>query len=259
MRTPARIFRGLSTAAFLIFVFTTVIPVSARGVTGRQEALYQASDILSPYQNAGYRLSCDSSGKLIVNISAMPVRYGVPYPYEIPAPEIHDDLATEFEVPPHRLPPSLKRRLAHIHGYWNAVSTVLTWVSDQFTYSDHGLGAYSGDCNDAARTTVQLLRLAGIPAREAVGVIMDRDTKTLAGTSLHRFVEIYYPDLGWLFSDPLSSHHFVPASYIRLDDQHLDALLGLSITRRKPLLPLQPVGILDENPIPSRINLLRFF
>ncbi len=259
MKPGSTFFRKIPSFSVLLLIFTTFNVLFAGGVTGTQECLYTVSDPIASYRNAGYQLSCDDTGQVVVSISAMPIRYAAQYPGVQPGPEMDEYLATDFQLPPHQLPPRLKQRLKRTHGYWYAVSIVLSWVSDHFTYGEQGLGPYSGNCNTAARTTVQLLRLAGIPAREAVGVLMDREHKTLAGTSLHRFVEVYYPDLGWLYSDPLSAHHYVPASYVRLDETQLDRLLGLTIDRKKPLPPLQPVGILDENPVPSRINLLRFF
>lgn len=235
------------------------VPAVARGVQGRQKVSYTATEPINTYQNAGYRLTANSSGELIVSVNVLPLRYAATYPMMETDPETTEYVNLDFQLPPHKLPDKLRMRLTETESYWYAVSAVLSWVHQHFSYDESGLGPYSGDCDTAARTTVQLLRLAGIPAREAVGLVMDRNSKIVAGTSLHRFVEIYYPDLGWLFSDPLSSHHFVPASYIRLDESELNMALGLQITRRKPLPLLQPVGILNENPIPNRVNLLRYF
>jgi hypothetical protein len=37
----------------------------------------------------------------------------------------------------------------------------------------------------------------------------------------HRWVEVRYEDAGWVFSDPLLTHHYVPATYVRLASELL--------------------------------------
>jgi hypothetical protein len=37
----------------------------------------------------------------------------------------------------------------------------------------------------------------------------------------HRWIEVHYDDVGWVFSDPIQSLHYVPATYVRLASESL--------------------------------------
>jgi hypothetical protein len=80
----------------------------------------------------------------------------------------------------------------------------------------------SGYCTGIARLTVGLLRAVGIPAREVPGYVVAADVAGPGGAKgYHRWVEVHYDDVGWVFSDPLATHHWVPATYVRLDREEL--------------------------------------
>jgi hypothetical protein len=86
-----------------------------------------------------------------------------------------------------------------------------------------------------------------IPAREVAGYVAGEG----GDAGFHRWIEVYYPDVGWVFSDPRVSHHYVPATYLRLAStqldvaQGMDALLLESQDRLVPLdlYPWAPPGI----------------
>jgi hypothetical protein len=92
----------------------------------------------------------------------------------------------------------------------------------------------SAYCTGAARLTVALLAAVGIEAREVAGWVVEPGPgKRERG--YHRWVEVYFPDVGWVFSDPLASHHWVPATYVRLASDELEigqGLDGLLLERR---------------------------
>lgn len=107
---------------------------------------------------------------------------------------------------------------------FDAVSRVLGWVSRNLRYeldrtlpqdAESVLERRSGYCTGVARLTVALLRALDIPAREVAGWVVREQGRT-GISGYHRWLEVYYPDRGWVMSDPLSSHHFVPATYLRL-------------------------------------------
>ena len=107
---------------------------------------------------------------------------------------------------------------------YDAVSRVLGWVSRNLRYeldrslpqdADSVLARRSGYCTGVARFTVALLHSLDIPAREVPGWVVGEEGGT-GISGYHRWLEVYYPDRGWVMSDPLSSHHFVPATYLRL-------------------------------------------
>ena len=77
-------------------------------------------------------------------------------------------------------------------------------------------------CTGVARLTVALLESVGVPAREVPGFVLAPPGGGVPA-GYHRWVETRYEDVGWVFSDPLLSHHYVPATYVRLASETLRA------------------------------------
>lgn len=135
---------------------------------------------------------------------------------------------------------------------YDAVSRVLTWVASNVRYElDRSapqdaravLERRSAYCTGAARLTVALLGAVGITAREVPGYVVGE------GGGYHRWVEVYYPDRGWSFSDPARYHHYVPATYVRLADERLGEgeLEGAEVLRREDLR--RPVDLYSAGPV----------
>ncbi len=80
----------------------------------------------------------------------------------------------------------------------------------------------SATCAGFAELAVALLRRAGIPARR-MGCVIPPDCGwgQLGRGGRHAYIEAYYPDVGWLPSDPLRSFHFVDPFHLltRIDGQ----------------------------------------
>ncbi|HEX2252804.1 MAG TPA: transglutaminase domain-containing protein [Thermoanaerobaculia bacterium] len=76
------------------------------------------------------------------------------------------------------------------------------------------LARASGDPVGVARLAVALLAAAGIEARVVRGVVAGVPEPGGAH-GRHAWIEVRYPDRGWVFSDPLRHHHYVPATYLR--------------------------------------------
>ncbi len=123
-------------------------------------------------------------------------------------------------------------RYAHV-----ATNAILSWIADNLTFDTSitvptdALSALSykkAYCVGYSNLAVALLRAAGIPARVAHGYLppgyewgFSKDywgVKVNDG-GFHAYLEIYYPDTGWVFSDAEHSFHFVDPFHIilRLD------------------------------------------
>jgi hypothetical protein len=112
---------------------------------------------------------------------------------------------------------------------YQAVTQVLQWVARNVAYDlDRGapqdpravLARRSGYCTGVARLSVALLQALAIPAREVPGfLVASAGASTPAG--FHRWIEVHYDDVGWVFSDPLLTLHYVPATYVRLAREEL--------------------------------------
>ena len=115
-----------------------------------------------------------------------------------------------------------------------AVSAILSHVADAIVYQYspkqydalYGLATGTGNCQNFAHLAVALLRASGIPARVVIGqtlkdnwkIPIDKLGSSLVqgmGEGLHAWVEVYYPDLGWLPCDPQQSRFFTSTRHIK--------------------------------------------
>lgn len=77
-----------------------------------------------------------------------------------------------------------------------------------------------GTCIGRANLAVALLREAGIPARTVHGIRLAGPPGTereVSSALLHRWIEVFFPDRGWVPSDPAASIHYVRSSYLLLE------------------------------------------
>jgi hypothetical protein len=73
------------------------------------------------------------------------------------------------------------------------------------------------DCVGLSLVTQHLFSLLGIQSRFVTGVAYQKDDPAvlqLKGAVLHRWIEVYYPDAGWVFSDPSGKVNYVEATYL---------------------------------------------
>ncbi len=224
-----------------------VAAVGALAVEGvdRTRLLPPAGAQIENYGNAGYRL------RWIEDEIAIEVNT---------APLVSD---TRFELPPQKDPTGAIERLARgltagAGTRYEAVSRILGWVARDLDYefdrsqpqgAEAVLARRSGYCTGVARLSVALLEAVAIPAREVAGYVVGSEPGRPSG--YHRWIEVYFPDRGWVFSDPLATHHYVPATYLRLAAEILEPALGtegLLLERRDAvsavdLYPLAAPGV----------------
>lgn len=122
-----------------------------------------------------------------------------------------------------------------------AANAVLSWLADNLTFDTSikvpsdavsALTYKKAYCVGYSNLAVAMLRAAGIPARVAHGYLPPGYewgfSKEYWGVKVndggfHAYLEIYYPDIGWVFSDAEHSHHFVDPFHIilRLDGMEM--------------------------------------
>jgi transglutaminase superfamily protein len=179
-----------------------------------------AGGLVEGYSNAGYRLRVDG-GTATVEVDLAPLRSRQPF-----ALAAGDASADGI--------PTLARAVATgAATRYDAVTRVLQWVGRNVAYdldreepqdAAAVLARRSGYCTGIARLSVALLQALDIPAREVPGFLVAPagagvGSRVLAG--FHRWVEVHYDDVGWVFSDPLLALHYVPATYVRLGSESL--------------------------------------
>ncbi|MBI3754332.1 MAG: transglutaminase domain-containing protein [Deltaproteobacteria bacterium] len=113
-----------------------------------------------------------------------------------------------------------------------AVIQILNWVVDNVKYTTnppqydavYTLETGTGNCQNFSHLSISLLRAVGIPARIVGGITLNKSWKvplkngTLIqniGQGGHAWLEVYYPDIGWIPYDAQQSHLFVSPRHIK--------------------------------------------
>jgi len=82
----------------------------------------------------------------------------------------------------------------------DVVEGVCDWINDNIKFvkgqrsSDEALAQRQGSCTPMSRLACSMLRRIGIPAEMV-------DAKFIGKDSGHAFIEVYFPDAGWIFYD----------------------------------------------------------
>lgn len=116
---------------------------------------------------------------------------------------------------------------------YEAVSAIINWVTDNIKYTfnppkydaSYTLSTRSGNCQNFAHLSIALLRSVGIPARIVGGITLKEGWKVpidaknsivqSMGQGGHAWLEVYFPDLGWLPYDPQQSRQFTSSRHIK--------------------------------------------
>jgi hypothetical protein len=243
---------GVLLPSLLSLAFPAAASPQALALAGSDRVTLQlpSSGLVESYQNAGYRLRV-SGGVATVDVSLAPLRSR--QPFALPEASAGDAVAV------------LARAVATgSRTRYEAVTRVLTWVARNVVYdldrqapqdAAAVLARRRGYCTGVARLTVALLQALGIPAREVPGFLVAPASGTIPA-GFHRWVEVRYDDVGWVFSDPLLALHYVPATYVRLASEALvpdpENAPGRLLARDDQRLP---IDLLAE--APSRVTVRR--
>ncbi len=158
---------------------------------------------------------------------------------------------TQVEDP--KIAATARRLTATARSEREAVSAILNFVVDHLRYrydppahdAVFALERRSGNCQGYSHLSLALLRAAGIPARLTAGVSLSKgwrvqhDDGTVTfrmGQGRHGWIEVFYPDLGWMPYDPQTSHLFVSIYHVRHAIGR-DATEAQSVITASPVLP----------------------
>ena len=197
------------------------------------------------YSNESFEqkvVNLDEFSKRVQVTSKMgPMKTRVPFPIsaqQIP-PSVSQYLTSERDRQSNdpslsRLSMDITRGSRYAH---EAANAILSWIADNLTFDSSitvpsdalsALRYKKAYCVGYSNLAVAMLRAAGIPARVAHGYLPPGYewgfSKEYWGVKVndggfHAYLEIYYPDIGWVFSDAEHSHNFVDPFHIilRLD------------------------------------------
>ncbi len=137
---------------------------------------------------------------------------------------------------------------------FDAVQKILTYVVDQIKYVQtpksynavYSLKTGRGNCQNYSHLSAALMRSVGIPVRIVNGVTLKKPYDIKTGRSIltmkmaqgrHSWIEVYFPDLGWMPFDPSGTVLFVSNRFIRIEtgldnnETENDGLIRWSYTR----------------------------
>ena len=121
-----------------------------------------------------------------------------------------------------------------VNTEYDAVERILTFVVDSIHYvtpparydAVYSLESNRGNCQNFSHLSAALMRAAGIPVRIVNGVTLNKplDIKREAGVitfkmgqGRHSWIEVWFPDLGWIPFDPQQTAMFVSNRFIRIE------------------------------------------
>jgi hypothetical protein len=200
------------------------------------------------YSNESFEqkvISQDEFSKRVQVTSKMhPMKTAVPYPL---SPEAVPPSFKQYLLPEKdrqsadpaiaRLATDVVRGSRYAH---EAANSVLSWIADNLVFDTSitipsdavsALKYKKAYCVGYSNLAVAMLRAAGIPARIAHGYLPPGYewgfSKEYWGVKVndggfHAYLEIFYPDTGWAFSDAEHSHHFVDPFHIILRIDGMD-------------------------------------
>jgi len=174
------------------------------------------------------------------SVEFVPVPSTAPYPIraaELPA-DVEQYLKPSEQVQSEE--PSIKNLSTELvqgaKTEGEAVTRVMHWIVDHLHYtldpSEYDalttLREGKGNCQNYSHLTMALLRAAGIPARLVRGRTIGKGWEVHEdngkrrwtakwGEGRHAWLEVYYPDQGWLMYDSQAYHQFVSTRFIRIE------------------------------------------
>ena len=216
-------------------------------------AVYQASGpdagLFDQYDNDGYSLAVSpaAEGKLElrVRVSGGPLESRAPFPTQSsrdralpPSPE-RDAYARALAGDAATQAAAVERILA-------GVASAVRYDADRARRQDPAsvFATRRAHCVGYSELAVDLLRRAGISARTVQGILRTKPGidgwEARIGGVYHRWIEIFYPDRGFVFSDPSASINSVDARYVPFGKRAFERPRGLTLTR------LEASGSLDH-------------
>jgi transglutaminase-like putative cysteine protease len=117
---------------------------------------------------------------------------------------------------------------------YDAVQRIFSWVVDHMQYvltpqhydADYSFLSGKGNCQNYSHLAAALMRASGIPVRIVNGITLDRPYDIeledfyhirKMGQGRHSWIEVFFPDLGWVPFDPQATEFFVSNRFIRVE------------------------------------------
>jgi len=185
-----------------------------------------------PPDTINVRLSCNALSE--TNLPALTSQE--PFPLAKIAPELKDYLRATEQVQSDnaKIRKLAKELTSDVKTEFDAVQRIVSWVVDHVRYVTppvrydalYSLESGKGNCQNFSHLSAALMRAAGIPVRIVNGVTFNRPfdiawqkgTLTFKmGQGRHSWIEVWFPELGWVPFDPQNTILFVSTRYLRIE------------------------------------------
>ena len=159
-----------------------------------------------------------------------------PFPLPNIPGELEDYLSDTKQVQVNNPQISAKAQelVAGVKTEFDAVQRILTWVVDNVRYVTppkqydalYSFQSGKGNCQNYSHLSAALMRRVGIPVRIVNGVTLKQpyvvkmpegEFTFKMGQGRHSWIEVWFPDLGWVPFDPQQSELFVSNRYVRIE------------------------------------------
>jgi transglutaminase-like putative cysteine protease len=202
-------------------------------VSGRDAALFDQ------YDNDGYSLQVSpgpgGGAELRVRVSDAPLSSCAAFPTARRArPE--PPSARDRDAFVGRLTARAATQADAVRAVLVGLLSMVSYDPDRLRRQDPAAVFASGRayCVGFSELAVDLLRRAGVSARTVQGILRTEPGgdgyESAIGGAYHRWIEVYYPDRGYVFSDPMRSINGVDARYIPFDRRTLARPRDLKLT-----------------------------
>jgi hypothetical protein len=197
-------------------------------------------EFLPNYANSSYSQKVlqedEFSKRMLIEVSLSPLNSRASFPISLQqlSWEMNSFLTPGKDIPANEGPiaSQAKKLVQEARTVHEAVSAIFNWIVDNHTYDSgrntpqDGRSVFynkRGSCVGYTNLAIAMLRSVGIPARYAHGYLppgYDWGISKkywgvqISGGGYHAWVEVYYPDGGWTFSDLLHSKNFVDPFHI---------------------------------------------
>lgn len=197
-------------------------------------------EFLPPYRNSSYSQKIlqedEFSKRVMIEVNLEPLNSRAPFPFSSQqlTGEMKFFLNPEKDIPVNEenIFAEAKKLTQGFQTVHEAVSSIFHWIVDNHTYDagrntpQDGRSVFydkRGSCVGFTNLAIAMLRSLGIPARYAHGYLPPGYEwgiskkywgVQISGGGYHAWVEVYYPDIGWTFSDLLHSKNFVDPFHV---------------------------------------------
>jgi transglutaminase-like putative cysteine protease len=201
---------------------------AAAVVRAEETAVYRVrgadARLFDQYDNDGYSLSVSARGdgwtELTVRVSDAPLQTAGPRPDPARRDGAALAEAPDRDAYARELAGGARSTAETVRRVLLGLRATLSYDPDRLRRQDPAavFASRRGYCVGFAELAVDLLRRVGVRARTVQGILHgppgSDHFESAIGGAYHRWIEVYYPDRGYVFSDPWASIDGVDARYL---------------------------------------------